>query len=106
MQLERTRIWKFLSYKIRNERNGKNGIGKNYVGKFEPKLDKFLFINTALKTFQLKWKILTSNFPNSRFFPTALSIYMYPDRSIESSANTQIETKNFFKGSCRKNIAL
>ena len=38
---------KLLGWKVRNE------IGKNEVGKLEPKLDKFLLLNTALKTFQL-----------------------------------------------------
>ena len=46
MLLERavgkTRSWKFLSEKVRDE------IGKNEVGKFEPKLEKFL---TALSNY-------------------------------------------------------
>jgi len=44
-QLEKTRIWKFLSSKWNR---------KNEIRKFEPKLEKSLLLNTALKTFQLK----------------------------------------------------
>ena len=42
----KTRTWKFLSSKVRNE------IGKNEIGKFEPKMEKFVLLDTALKTFQ------------------------------------------------------
>ena len=48
--------WISLSWKARNE------IGKNEVGTFEPKLENFSLLDTALKnfqtligTFELKW---------------------------------------------------
>ena len=80
-QLEKTRNWKLLSWKVRIE------IGKNEVGKFEPKflitlycIEKF---PTTIRTFQLKWKFSNSKLLNLKnsyfsFFPTPLSNYMYP----------------------------
>ena len=68
MKLERavgkTKSWKLLCWKVLNE------IEKNEVGKFGPKLEKFLLLSTALKTFQLRLVLsnLNGNFPTSRFF--------------------------------------
>ena len=59
-QLEKTRSWKLFKWKFRNE------IGKNEVGKFEPKLENFLLVYTGLKTFQLR--LVLSNLNGS--FPT------------------------------------
>ena len=60
---------KTWSSKVRNE------IRKNEVSKFEPKLENFRLLNTALETFQLGLVLsnfygnsLTSNFPTARIF--------------------------------------
>ena len=66
-----------------------NKVGKNVVGKVEPKLEIFLLPNTLLKTFQgrsvlsnLNENFLTPDFPIKKFrtsrFSIDISNYMYP----------------------------
>ena len=71
-QLERTRNWKFISWKLQNE------IGKIEVGKFEPKLERLNEVRKLLLNSERSipwigiWNFKLSNFsPN---FPTAAKL--------------------------------
>ena len=80
------------SWKKREVRKFKMKLERIKLKSSKPKLEKFLLLNTALKTFQLrsvlsnllvKWKLSNFRFSNLRFFnfaffPTAISNYMYP----------------------------